>query len=269
MHAHAAYTFHKWLPQRIRRTLLWGIGGAERVIVLTQFWYDHYSTNLDLSPSHLLLLPNPADMPDSIPERRHRPEVKLLFLGRIGKRKGAFDLIHAVASLPDGVRQMCHLTLAGDGDVEAARELSARLGCSELVSLSGWVGAADVDRLLAESDIFMLPSYAEGMAMSLIEAMSWGLAVVTSDVGGAGEFLKNRHNSILVKPGDVQGINSAICELAGDPTLRSRLGLAARETASRFSIEAYIATLANLYQELANDNGKSAGGRWRWLARCR
>ena len=87
--------------------------------------------------------------------------------------------------------------------------------------------------------------------MSLVEAMSWGLAVVSTGVGGAGEFLEQRRNSILVDPGDVQGISSAICELARDPALRLRLGFAARETVSRFSIDSYIVTLSELYEELA------------------
>jgi glycosyltransferase involved in cell wall biosynthesis len=253
VHAHAADTdlFHVWLPQSCRRMLLWGVGGAGRLIALTQLWYDHYAASLELSSSRLLLLPNPADLPSSIPDRLHRQRVKLLFLGRIGERKGAFDLIRAFAALPDHIRRSCDLTLAGDGDVDAAQELGAQLGCSGLVTVSGWVGAAKVHQLLAESDIFMLPSHAEGMAMSLVEAMSWGLAVVTTGVGGAGEFLEHRRNSMLVSPGDVQEISNAISELICDPALRLSLGLAARETASRFSIETYIVTLSELYEELA------------------
>jgi glycosyltransferase involved in cell wall biosynthesis len=253
VHAHAADKdlFHPWLPQSIRRMLLWGIGGAGRLIALSQLWYDHYAASLKLPSRRLLLLPNPANLPASIPGRLPRLGVKLLFLGRIGARKGAFDLIRAFAALPDHVRQSCDLTLVGDGDVEAAQKLGAQLGCSSQMTVSGWVGAAKVDQLLAESDIFMLPSHAEGMAMSLVEAMSWGLAVVTSSVGGAGEFLEHRRNSILVDPGDIQGISSAICELACDSALRLRLGLAARETISRFSIDTYIVTLSELYEELA------------------
>jgi glycosyltransferase involved in cell wall biosynthesis len=263
VHAHAADTdlFHSWLPQSIRRMLLWGIGGAERLIALTQHWHDHYSASLKLPSSRLLLLPNPADLPSSIPDRAHREGIKLLFLGRIGERKGAFDLIRAFAALPDSFQKRCNLMLVGDGDVDAAKKLIVQLGCSRLVAVSGWVGAAEVDRLLAEADIFMLPSYAEGMAMSLVEAMSWGLAVVTSGVGGAGEFLEHRCNSMLVSPGDVQGISNAICELANNPELRLRLGLAARETISRFSIDTYVATLCELYEDLASGSQRGFSGK--------
>lgn len=256
VHSHAAVTdlFHSWFPQPGRRLILWGIGGAGRVITLTQFWYDYYTTSLKLTPSRLLLLPNPADLSNSLPDRMHRQGMKLLFLGRIGERKGAFELIHAFAALPDHIRRSSHLTMAGDGAVGAAQQLCDQLGCSDLVTISDWVEVAKVHQLLAESDIFMLPSHAEGMAMSLLEAMSWGLAVVTTGVGGAGEFLEHRQNCMLVNPGDVQGISNAICELEGSPELRMRLGLAARETVSRFSVDRYITKLCALYEELSSDS---------------
>ena len=149
--------------------------------------------------------------------------------------------------------------MAGDGDVDAAKKLGVQLGCSSQMSVLGWVEVEEVDRLLAESDVLVLPSHAEGLAAALVQAMSWGLAVVTTDVGGAGEFLEHGRNSILVKAGDVRGISNAIRELAVNPALRLRLGLAARDTMSRFSIDTYIVTLTELYEELASGSPRRRG----------
>ena len=254
VHSHAADTnlFQPWLPSLCRRMLLWGIGGAGRVIVLTQFWHDYYSSLLALPASRLLLLPNPADLPHSVPDRSRREGLRLLFLGRIGTRKGAFDLIRAFAALPEEVRSRCHLTMAGDGETNEARSLATQLGCSKQVTIPGWIGPATVEKLLVESDVLLLPSYAEGMAMALIEAMSWGLPVVTTSVGGAGEFLEQGQNCMLVTPGDIQGISDAISELARDRAFRQRMGCAARETISRFGIDNYVLTLSGVYEELAS-----------------
>jgi glycosyltransferase involved in cell wall biosynthesis len=254
VHSHAADTslFPQWLPQPCRQLLLWGLKGAGRVIVLTQFWHDYYSSILHLPADRLLLLPNPADLPKSIPDRSKRKRMRILFLGRIGIRKGAFDVIRAFALLPEDVRASCHLTMAGDGDTEVARSLAAEHGCLDRVSIPGWVGKADVERLLVESDVLVLPSYAEGMAMALIEAMSWGLPVVTTSVGGAGEFLEQGSNCLLVTPGDVLGISEAMAGLARDPAYRLELGRAARQTVSRFSIDSYITTLSGVFEELAS-----------------
>jgi len=260
VHSHAADTdlFQPWLPQPCRRTILWGLGGAGRVIVLTQFWHDYYSSLLALPASRLLLLPNPADLPRAVPDRSRREGLRVLFLGRIGTRKGAFDLVRALAALPEEVRSRCHLTMAGDGEILEAQTLAAQLGCLDLMTLPGWTGPATVERLLVESDVLVLPSYAEGMAMALIEAMSWGLPVVTTGVGGAGEFLVQGRNCMLVTPGDVQGISNAISALARTPALRQSLGNAARETMSQFSIDNYVLKLSGVYEELT---GKLPEGR--------
>jgi glycosyltransferase involved in cell wall biosynthesis len=253
VHSHAADTnlFQEWVPLSCQRILLWGLSGAKRVIVLTHFWRDYYSSLLDLPLDRLLLLPNPADLPKAIPDRSSREGLNLLFLGRIGVRKGAFDVIRAVAALPQDVRRRCHVTLAGDGETNEARALATELGCLDQVSIPGWIGTNEVERLLVESDVLVLPSYAEGMAMALVEGMSWGLPVITTGVGGAGEFLEQGRNCILVTPGDVHGISDAIAQLAGNPAHRQYLGDAARETISRFSLDNYIVTLGEVYEELA------------------
>ncbi len=253
VHSHAAETclFHPWVPQVCRRLLLWGVAGADRVIVLTQFWYDYYQSLLGLPASRLFLLPNPANLPETVPDRGHRATLKLLFLGRVGQRKGAFDLIRAFARLPEDVRCNCFLTLAGDGEVDAAVSLAAQTGCSGEVDIRGWVGPKEVEGLLRDSDVLLLPSHAEGMSMALIEAMSWALAVVTTNAGGAQAFLEHGHNSILVAPGDVEGIAHAISELYRDPRMRVALGVAARQTISQFSIENYMRRLTTLYEGLA------------------
>jgi glycosyltransferase involved in cell wall biosynthesis len=253
VHSHVAdiNLFQRWLPQPCRRMILWGLSGAGRVIVLTRFWQNYYSSLLTLPATRVVLLPNPADLPQSIPDRSRREGLRLLFLGRIGPRKGAFDLIRALAALPEYVLSGCHLTMAGDGEIDEARTLAAQLGCLNRISLPGWTGPATVERLLVESDVLLLPSYAEGMAMALIEAMSWGLPVVTTGVGGAGEFLDQGRNCMLVAPGDIQGISNAISELARTPALRQRLGHAARETMNQFSIDNYILKLTGVYGELA------------------
>ncbi len=255
VHAHAAEDslFHWWVPEPVRRILLWGFRGADYFIVLTQFWGDYYASALRLPTNKFLRLPNPAVLPDFLPNRTNREALHFLFLGRIGKRKGAFEAIQAFAALPDEIRKRSRLTLAGDGEAQAARELAKSLGCSNQIKVLGWVERQVTERLLAEADVFLLPSRGEGMSMALLEAMAWGLAVVTTASGGADEFLASDLNCILVQPGVIHDISAALRTLAEDPQIRLRLGKEARMTAARFSVDTYMKKLTGLYEDLAND----------------
>jgi glycosyltransferase involved in cell wall biosynthesis len=250
-HAYEDAIVHPWLPSVVRKALFWGFRGAQRLIALTPFWRQYYIEKGVVAPDRALVIPNPAQIPDSVPSREEGDHLELLSLGRVGTRKGTFDLISAFGALPPLVRSRCHLTIAGDGDVEQARSLLSDLGCTNSTSVLGWIGGDRVDQLLAQADVLLLPSRAEGMSMALLEGMAWGLAVVTTSASGASEFLLDDRNCILVEAGDVQGIAIAIERLAQDRNLRQDLGREARNTAKRFGVDQYVKRLADLYQELA------------------
>jgi glycosyltransferase involved in cell wall biosynthesis len=119
------------------------------------------------------------------------------------------------------------------------------------VTVTGWLERGDVGDLLRDSDVFVLPSYAEGMAISVLEAMAWGLAVITTDAGGSESFLDDRRNCLLVKPGDISGICDAIRNVYENPELRLSLGQQARTTAEGLSIDRYVHALSIIYQKTA------------------
>ena len=113
--------------------------------------------------------------------------MQFLYLGRLGQTKGTYDLVNAFAALPEAVRARARLVLAGDGDVEGMRKLAAP--SASRVRVLSWIDAHERDRLLAASDVFVLPSYAEGVPMSLLEAMAAGLPCITTPVGGIPDVL--------------------------------------------------------------------------------
>lgn len=251
-HAYEDAIVHTWLPGGIKRALFWGLGGARHLIALTPLWRQYYIEKGIVRADRVLVMPNPAKIPDNLPPREGRECLEFLFLGRVGTRKGTFDLISAFAELPMPVRRQCRLTIAGDGEIDQARSLLADLGCADFATVLGWVSGDWIDELLAQADVLFLPSRAEGMSMSLLEGLAWGLAVVTTSVGGAQEFLLDDQNCIIVEPGDVHGISAAMVRLVESRDLRCRLGREARNTVKRFGVDEYVKRLADLYQELAS-----------------
>lgn len=164
---------------------------------------------------------NSVSLPSEQRGYKHSERKKeILFLGQIGERKGAFDLIRAFAAAGSDAE----LLLGGDGEINKAAELASQLGVSEHVRLLGWVTGADKDALLATASVFVLPSYNEGLPMSVLEAMAWRVPVITTPVGGIPEVVRQNKEGLIVPPGDIHRLSQALRELLSDASLRERLG---------------------------------------------
>jgi glycosyltransferase involved in cell wall biosynthesis len=216
-------------------------------IPVTTYWRDYYGPQLGLAKQRVLVLPNPAELPDHVPDRRNAQPVKFVFCGRLGERKGAFDCIQAFANLPDHVRHRAELVMAGDGEVEQARQLVERLRLNEQVKLLGWIDTTQRDRLLEQADVFVLPTNNEGLPLALIEAMCYGLPVLTTPASGIPDIVTSGKNGLLVMPGAIQPLSEAMQLLIEDETLRLSMGKAARETAESLDVKSFWARLSEIY----------------------
>ncbi|MFD2813419.1 glycosyltransferase family 4 protein [Paracoccus aerius] len=218
---------------------------AAQVIVLGQRDAATVTCRLGVDPSRVVVLRN--CVPD--PGRRQRQGsagTRILFLGRLSARKGVPELVEALAR-PELRDKPWTAVLAGDGEVDETRRALARLGLSDKVRLPGWVDAAAAQKLRDESDILVLPSHAEGFAMSVLEGLAQGMAVVTTRVGAHDEVLEDEVNCLLVPPGDVTALAAALRRLIDDEGLRSRLGQAARRLyETDFSMTRYLHRLEAL-----------------------
>jgi glycosyltransferase involved in cell wall biosynthesis len=115
------------------------------------------------------------------------------------------------------------------------------------VSWRGWLEAAEKDELLREADVFILASTSEGLPMVLLEAMSRGLAIVATAVGGVPDMVGDRVEALVVEPGDANALAVALGELGSDPDLRRRLGQGALARSAEFSPEAVASRLERIY----------------------
>jgi glycosyltransferase involved in cell wall biosynthesis len=221
LHAHGGSyrEFYAGLPRVLQRVLVWTFGKCSRIIVLSKSWQDYYHSTFDIDRSKLIVLYNPTLVPLEIPNRLERKQLKFVFLGLIGKRggaldlvksaisfpkpdKGAFDLINAFAALPESDRDRVELILAGNGDLDTANQLISDLNLTGKVTILSWIDPQQRDELLASADAFILPSYNEGLPMSMLESMAWGLPVIVTPVGGIPEVITHNQNGLLIEPGN-------------------------------------------------------------------
>lgn len=153
--------------------------------------------------------------------------VRLIFVGRITAIKGLRVLLAAFARAR-ATRPGLHLTLVGDGDDRAHLErLAAPLGGA--VHFAGYLSQGAVAAALAESDAMVLPSFAEGLPVVLMEAMASARPVIATQVAGVSELVEDGVSGFVVPPGDEDALADRIGRLADDPGLRARMGTAGRE----------------------------------------
>jgi glycosyltransferase involved in cell wall biosynthesis len=249
LHVHAGpferfYESSSPLARRIVRAVL---ARAERVIALTRSWREILAR---IEPrARIEVMPNGVSLP-VLDETRSPDERRptLLFLGDVGQHKGAFDLVRAFARIAHRFAGL-RLVYGGVGDIDRVRVIAAELGVADRIECPGWLAPEAKRAALAGAAGFVLPSYMEGMPMALLEAMSFGLPVIATAVGGVPEIITPEVDGLLVPPGDIAALAAAMARLVGDPQLRRRLGVAARATvANRFSLEAAVERLLALYR---------------------
>jgi glycosyltransferase involved in cell wall biosynthesis len=220
---------------------------SARVIALSpqwKTWLENFAPGCRVQVIRNLVVMPP------VPSSRPREVHTLLFLGRLGERKGIYALLEAIALLHPRFPNL-RLLAGGDGELERVAARAKALGIAKAVEILGWVTGERKNKLLAEATIYVLPSHNEGLPMSVLEAMSWSLPVVTTPVGGIPEAVTHGVEGFLVQPGDVVNLAEAINKLLIDPGLRERMGIAARARVERqFAAEVIIPQLEALYREL-------------------
>jgi sugar transferase (PEP-CTERM/EpsH1 system associated) len=165
--------------------------------------------------------------------------------------------VRALQLSPDAVRRL-RLVVAGDGPLRAAlHEVLQEHDCAAL----GWVAGErhDVPEVMQGLDAFVLPSRAEGISNTILEAMATALPIVATAVGGNGELLEAGVTGQLVPSGDVEAMARALLDDMQDEQRARRRGLAAREVAQRrFSLDGMVAAYGDLYERLLS--GAAARG---------
>jgi glycosyltransferase involved in cell wall biosynthesis len=209
----------------------------------------------------VVLIPNGVDCALFAPvssERRAelRAQVNLppdrpivLFAGRLAYPKAVDVLLRARKRVHTQMPEAL-LVLAGTGALKEEMEtLSHELGLDDAARFLGWVQTTRP--LYQAADLFVLPSWSEGMSMALLEAMACGLPPVVSDIPGSADIVTQEQNGLLVAPGDEEGLAAALERGLRDTALAALLSSAARETiTSQYSADLMNERYARLYQQV-------------------
>ncbi|MFH1172804.1 MAG: glycosyltransferase family 4 protein [Nanoarchaeota archaeon] len=168
----------------------------------------------------------------------------IICISRLVKRKGIDYLLRALKDRKD-----FHLIIIGDGEERQNLEnLANKLGINSRTEFIGAVEHNGVIKYLNKADIFVLPSFAEGMSNALLEAIANGLPVIVTDVGGSKELVKN--NGVIIQPGNEEQLKDAIEKLLSNEKLRKQMSKESLEIAKKFTWQNIAKEYENLYRGL-------------------
>jgi glycosyltransferase involved in cell wall biosynthesis len=143
------------------------------------------------------------------------------------------------------------LRIGGSGELEKAKQAAISQGIADSVEFLGWVVGDAKLKLLEEADVYVLPSFHEGLPVSILEAMSYGVPVLSTRVGGIPELVREGLDGFLVEAGKVDDLADRMARLAADAALRSAMGASGRERVQAHYSEAMVVpALEALYTEL-------------------
>jgi len=244
--------FYAWGPKINQWFITKVLDSADMILVLSDAWVNEIKSK---SNTHnIRIVYNPVNTRDfqslSYKNKRTKENINVIFLGRLSANKGIYDLLK-VMSLVLEKEPYVRFVLCGDGDIDNCRLICEQQGFSDKVIFCGWVyGQKKIDEI-RNADVFVLPSYNEGLPVSILEAMSAGLPIVSTNVGGIPNIIKDGINGFLFKPGDVKAIADGIIKFARDGELRTEIGeYNSIQANNLFDVDIVVKQLFQIYKEL-------------------
>jgi glycosyltransferase involved in cell wall biosynthesis len=249
LHVHSGLA-QTWLTTRLRRVVARRVlGAADRLIVVTEG--SRAALAAALGAERVLLIDNGVKIePSVLPTAAHRPP-RILYVGVLSPRKGLIELSRASFLLREGGVDHELWLVGGTPEEGDAPEAEVRAAAGDRARFLGVRRREDMPAIYSEADVFCLPSWYEGMPLSLLEAMAAGLPVVATAVGDVGRAVVDSVTGRVIAVHDVNALTSALEILLRDPALRQRMGNAGRERVEAdFDIHKTCARVDALYTEL-------------------
>ena len=184
----------------------------DAVICLSQDWHDIFKSDLELS--NIKVLGNPIEINTTKPQIISQKKIQLLFLGQISIPKGVFDLIKYLSTNSYFLENRIQLNIAGIGDIDALIALINQSPMNQQFNYLGWVHGESKKEVFEQfCDIFILPSYKEGLPVSILEAMAYGKPIIATNVGGIPSIVQDRSNGWLFEPSNFSQLDNIFDEL--------------------------------------------------------
>lgn len=247
LHEHAADFVEYYNDSENKAGIIDTLDKCDCLIVLSNSWKDYFAS-IGVNKDKIKVLNNIVSPPE-LHSESHTEDGKLhlLFMGEISKRKGGFDLLKAVANHKNEFEGKLLLRMGGnevDGDIKTfIREHDLE----SIVSYEGWITGRKKIECLNWEDVYILPSYNEGLPIAILEAMAYHHPVISTPVGGIPEVVRHDYNGKLVIPGDTESIAKAITFYIDNREYIKQQGEYSYKLVQPFFPESVFSSLKSIY----------------------
>ena len=180
----------------------------------------------------VITIPNGVFIPELMEPKFDLEIVDIISIGRLVKQKGVQHAINGVASLPENLRSKVHLNIVGEGPyLKDLKQLSSSLGMNEYVTFHGRMVGDTLANMYKKCLIHLMPTTShEGLPLTILEGMSYGLVTIASDIGGIPSLITHNKDGFLISPGNSQELAQSLEKLMIDRSLMQTLSESARST---------------------------------------
>lgn len=249
LHQHAAdleiflnkNRFNKWLGKLVYRS-------STKIFVLSENMGK--ITKKNTNNENIYIIENPISVPSFVRGNVDNVmgKVKLVFLGEIGKRKGIYDLIQAIAELTDEQKNKLSVDIGGNKELDTLTSMIKANGLEKTCIIHGWVDGEKKLKLLKEATVFILPSYFEGVPISILEAMSYELPIISTNVAGIPEIVLHKYNGLIINPGDIEGLKQSILYFVENIELTNQYGKNSRTLVEKHDVTVVVDKILSLFE---------------------
>lgn len=259
LHEHAADFKEFYEASADKQSIISTLRSVDLLIALSESWKQYFAS-IGMPPGKIEVLKNPVAPGQSENAKTAHHPLRVLYLGEISRRKGASDLLTALAADKEYFDGRIEVRFGGnevDGDIRS--EIEAK-GLQNIASYMGWVSGSAKTEALEWADIYILPSYNEGLPIAILEAMASGMPVITTPVGGIPELVRDGNNGTLIPPGHSDCIAAALRWYISNPQQVEIRGQKALSDVRQYFPPQVFSHLARIYSTLLPEPATHSDG---------
>jgi glycosyltransferase involved in cell wall biosynthesis len=221
---------------------------CKNIVVLSQQWENFIHDTI--SNYDTVVINNIVPYPQKQNVEKNDHLIRLLYLGIIGERKGVFVLLQCITVNKDNYNGKIKIIIGGNGETDQLKQHIADNQLESIIEYAGWVSGEGKIKLLNECDVYILPSYNEGLPISILEAMSYGKAIISTNVGGIPEIVKDGKNGYLITAGDIEALEKSVNHFLENNEMIQSFGAFSEQMIKDFLPDNVASQLETMYREI-------------------